>query len=65
MTLYLDLPGKRGRLDRLVSEVRCCSAPGPPDKALVCVGDMGEYEAPGYILTEAEFAVWTDARMRA
>jgi hypothetical protein len=33
----------------------------PPDKALVCVGDMGEYEAPGYILTEAEFAVWTNA----
>jgi hypothetical protein len=33
----------------------------PPDKALVCVGDRGEYEAPGYLITEAEFAVWTDS----
>jgi hypothetical protein len=69
MTLYLDLPGKRGKLDRLVSEFGAVVLPGPPrgldavppDKAPVCVGDMGEYEAPGYILTEAEFAVWTDA----
>jgi hypothetical protein len=69
LTLYLDLPGNRGELDRLVSEFGAVVLPGPPggldavppDKALVCVGDMGEYEAPGYILTEAEFAVWTDA----
>lgn len=69
MTLYLDLPGDRGKLDRLVSEFGAVALPGPPrgldavppDKALVCVGDMGEYEAPGYILTEAEFAIWTDA----
>lgn len=69
MTLYLDLPGKRGKLDLLVSEFAAVVLPGPPrgldavppDKALVCVGDMGEYEAAGYILTEAEFAVWTDA----
>lgn len=69
MTLYLDLPGKAGKLDRLVSEFGAAVLPGPPrgledvppDKALVCVADMGEYEAPGYILTEAEFAVWTDA----
>ena len=31
------------------------------DKALACVGDKGEYEAPGYIITDAEFAVWTDS----
>jgi hypothetical protein len=69
MTLYLDLPGDRGKLDRLVSEFGAVILPGPPrgldavppDKALVCVGDMGEHEAPGYILTEAEFAIWADA----
>lgn len=32
----------------------------PADKALVCVADMGEYEAAGYIITETEFATWTD-----
>jgi len=69
MTLYLDLPGKRGKLDRLISEFDAVVLPGPPrglddvppDKALVCVVDMGEYEAPGYLLTEAEFAVWNGA----
>jgi hypothetical protein len=33
----------------------------PPGNALVCVGDRGEYVAPGYIITEAEPAVWTDS----
>jgi hypothetical protein len=54
MTLYLDLPGDRGKLDRLVGAFGAVARPGPPrgldaappDKALVCVGDMGEYEAP-------------------
>ena len=32
----------------------------PQDKALFCVGDMGKYEAAGYIRTETEFAAWTD-----
>jgi hypothetical protein len=31
------------------------------DKALACVGDKGEYQAPGSIITDAEFAVWTDS----
>ena len=34
---------------------------GPPDKALVCVSGLGEYEAPGYILSGAESAIWTGA----
>ena len=68
MTLYLDLPGPRGKLDRLIGQFGAEVLPGPPrgldevpqDKALVCVGDMGKYEAAGYILTETEFAAWTD-----
>jgi len=68
VTFYLDLPGPRGKLDRLLSEFGAAVLSGPPpgldevpaDKALVCVGDMGDYEAAGYILTEAEFATWTD-----
>jgi hypothetical protein len=69
VTLYLDVPGPRGRLDWLIREGGAVVLPGPPrdldgvpaDRALVCVGDMGDYEAPGYIITEAEFAAWTDA----
>jgi hypothetical protein len=69
MTLYLDLPGSRGKLDRLVSEFGAVVLPAPPrgldevppDKALICVADMGEYEAPGYIITESEFAIWAEA----
>jgi hypothetical protein len=68
MTLYLDLPGPRGKLDRLISQFGAEVLPGPPggldevptDKALVCVSDLGDYEAAGYILTETEFATWTD-----
>jgi len=67
VTLYLDVPGPRGRLERLISDYGAVVLPGPPggldevpaDRALVCVGDMGDYEAPGYIITEAEFATWT------
>ena len=33
-----------------------CAAGG----ALICVVDMGDYEAPGYIITEIELATWTD-----
>lgn len=32
----------------------------PADKALGCTADMGTYEAAGYIITETEFATWTD-----
>ncbi|MEU7856220.1 TetR family transcriptional regulator [Nonomuraea sp. NPDC049141] len=40
--------------------------PGPPhglddvphDKALICVLDMGAYDAAGYIITETDFANW-------
>jgi hypothetical protein len=68
MTLYLDLPGPRGKLDRLISQYRAEVLAGPPGgldevptgKALVCVSDQGDYEAAGYILTETEFATWTD-----
>ncbi len=68
MTLYLDLPGPRGKLDRLLSEFGAVVLPGPPpgldevppDNALVCVGDQGSYEAAGYIITEYEFALWAD-----
>jgi hypothetical protein len=68
MTLYLDVPGPRGVLDWLISQYGAVALPGPPagldelppDKALICIGDMGEYEAPGYIITETEFANWTD-----
>jgi len=45
VTLYLDLPGSRGKLDRLLGEFGAVALPGPPggldevtaDKALVCV----------------------------
>lgn len=68
MTLYLDLPGPRGKLDRLISQYGAGVLPSPPGgldevpagKALVCVSDQGDYEAAGYILTETEFALWTD-----
>jgi hypothetical protein len=68
VTSYLDLPGSRGKLDRLLSEFGAAVLPGPPpglgevpaDKALVCVADMGHYEAAGYIVTETEFATWTE-----
>jgi hypothetical protein len=68
VTLYLDLPGSRGKLDRLLSEfgaVALSGPPGgldevPPDKALICVVDMGDYDAPGYIITEIELAAWAD-----
>jgi hypothetical protein len=68
VTLYLDLPGPRGKLDRLLSEFGAVALPGPPPgldevpagQALVCVADMGKYEAAGYIITETEFATWTD-----
>ena len=67
MTLYLELPGSGGKLDRLLGEFGAVALPGPPggldevpaDKALICVADMGEYEAAGYIITETEFATWT------
>ena len=68
MTLYLDLPGPKGQLDRLLSEFGAVVLPAPPpgldevppDMALVCVVDQGSYEAAGYIITEQEFALWTD-----
>ena len=64
VTLYLDLPGSTGKLDRLLGEFGAVALPGPPggldevpaDKALICVADMGKYEAAGYIITETEFA---------
>lgn len=68
MTLYLDLPGPRGKLGRLISQYGAEILAGPPggldevpvSKALVCVSDQGDYEAVGYILTETEFATWMD-----
>jgi hypothetical protein len=68
VTLYLDGPGPTGKLDQLLSEFGAAALPGPPggldevpaDKALICVADMGDYEAAGYIITETEFATWTD-----
>ena len=68
MTLYLDLPGSGGKLDRLLGEFGAVALPGPPggldevppDRALICVVDMGDYEAPGYIITEIELAAWAD-----
>jgi hypothetical protein len=68
MTLYLDLPGSGGKLDRLLGEFGAVALPGPPggldevppDRALICVVDMGDYEAPGYIITEIELATWAD-----
>jgi hypothetical protein len=68
MTLYLDLPGPKGKLDQLLSEFGAVTLPGPPggldevpaEKSLVCVADMGKYEAVGYIITETEFATWTE-----
>jgi hypothetical protein len=68
VTHYLDLPGPRGKLERLLSEYGAMVLPGsppaldevPPDKALVCVGDKGGYETAGYIITETELAAWTD-----
>ena len=68
MTLYLELPGSGGRLDRLLGEFGAVALPGPPggldemppDRALICVVDMGDYEAPGYITTEIELAAWAD-----
>jgi hypothetical protein len=67
MTLYLDLPDAKGKLDRLIRHYGARMLPGPPrdwaevpqDKALLCVSDMGEYEAAGYINTEQEFLSWT------
>ena len=69
MTLYLDLPDAKGKLDRLIRHYGATVLPGPPGdwaevppgKALVCVSDMGEYEAAGYINTEQEFLSWTDS----
>jgi hypothetical protein len=66
--MYLDLPGPRDKLDQLLSEFGAVALPGPPgaldevrpDKALICVSDKGDYEAPGYIITEIELATWTD-----
>jgi hypothetical protein len=69
MTLYIDLPtavvSKREQLIRQFgAEVLPAQPKGldkvPAGKALVCVGDMGSYEAAGYIITEGEFASWTD-----
>lgn len=67
VTLYLDLPGSRGKPSRLRGEFGAAALPGPPggldevpaDKALICVADRSEYEAAGYIITETEFATWT------
>src|ERR1700691_4340356 len=66
MTLYLDLPDAKGKLDRLIRHYGARVLPGPPGdwaevppgKALVCVSDMGEYEAAGYINTEQEVLTW-------
>jgi hypothetical protein len=69
MTLYIDLPtavvSKREQLTgQFGAEILPAQPNGldevPAGKALVCVGDMGSYEAAGYILTEGEFASWTD-----
>ena len=60
MTRYLELPGSWGKLDRLLGEFGAVALPGPPDRALICVVDMGDYEAPGYIITEIELAARAD-----
>ena len=60
MTLYLELQGSGGKLDRLLGEFGAVALPGPPDRALICVVDMGDYEAPGYIITEIELAARAD-----
>jgi len=68
MTLYLDLPHGTGKLAQLTSlaGTEILSAPPrgldevPTGKALICVADMGSYEAPGYIISEKDFANWTE-----
>jgi hypothetical protein len=68
MTLYIELPADTGKLEQLVSQFGAQILPGqprgldeiPPGKALLCVGDMGAYETAGYIITQGEFASWTD-----
>ncbi|MGJ6969855.1 hypothetical protein ACSDR0_49085 [Streptosporangium sp. G11] len=66
MTLYLNLPYDTGKLEHLSglpgSEVLPGSPRGlddvPNDKALICVSDMGTYEAAGYVISETDFAAW-------
>jgi hypothetical protein len=64
MTLHLELPGSGGKLDRLLGEFGAVALPGPPDWALICVVDMGDYEAPGYITTEIELTAWAGRILR-
>lgn len=67
MTYYLNLPDDKGKLEQLVSLAGSEVLDGPPlglddvptGKALVCVADMGAYDAAGYILFEADLANWT------
>ncbi|WP_152990679.1 hypothetical protein [Sphaerimonospora mesophila] len=67
MTLYLNLPDGTGKLEHLSGLPGSEVLPGPPcgldgvpdDKVLICVLDMGTYEAAGYIISETDFAVWT------
>ncbi|MEV0633262.1 hypothetical protein [Nonomuraea wenchangensis] len=69
MTLYLKLPKDIRQLEHLVALPGSAVLPGPPhglddvphDKALICVLDMGTYEAAGYIITEADFSNWTSS----
>jgi hypothetical protein len=69
MTLYLQLPGHTGKLEHLIGLPGTEVLPGPVDglddvptgRALVCVADMGTYEAAGYLITESDFAAWAGA----
>lgn len=69
MTLYLNLPSDTGKLEHLIGLPGTEVLPGPPSgldeipagKALVCVADMGAYEAAGYLVTEGDFAAWRRA----
>lgn len=67
MTLYLHLPDGAGKLEQLANMAGSEILPAPPHgldevptgKALICVADMGSYEAAGYIISEQDFANWT------
>jgi len=69
MTQYLGLPDDRRKLEQLTSIAGTEVLPSPPcgldevpaGRALVCVADMGEYEAAAYLITETDFAKWVNA----
>jgi hypothetical protein len=68
MTLYLNLPQGTSKLAQLASlagaEILSAAPHGldevPTGKALICVADMGSYEAPAYIISEKDFAGWAE-----